>query len=168
MIIKISDEFTEDLLGSFIAKINEANDKGDTKIVIYLNSIGGEYHVMEAMLDIINSTPEKFELVAYGQISSCAFILFFRSMCVKYYAGGVLGMYHKVSWEIPQSDKDNLRLKKHINKYLEGYCKDVSNYLCYKLKFTAAETKDFIAGKDVYFSVERMEEFLTLINNESK
>jgi len=161
MIYKITDMITNEVLSDFIDAVNQMDSNGES-MTIYINSGGGDYEAMEAMLDIINSNHTKYEIVGFGCLSSSAFELFFRAACQKDLIGGCRGMFHQAQATVQLGENGNSNFTNHVREYLEGYLTDVSINLCKDLKFTPNEIKKFKAGNDMYFSVDRMKEFLKI------
>ena len=140
------------------------NSNGGEKRIL-LCSDGGYYQVMEAMLHLINTEGESITLVAYNRIFSSAFEFFFRAKCRKRLAGGVIGMFHQGETAIQVNEFGNrgreAQAKEH---YMKTYMRQQTHDLCCALSMTSAEVGDLVSGEDVYFSPERMNEFLIKID----
>lgn len=160
MIVQISGNIDNDSVEKLINATNSTEI--DDRVIIYISSRGGNYEAMEAMLHLINSTKNKYELVAFGSICSCAFELFFRAKCVKSFAYGCIGMYHQASLNIIINEKGRTEYKEDEakKKHLESYIALETTNLCNNLNLTKSEILNIKKGNDVWFSNNRMNEIL--------
>jgi hypothetical protein len=159
MIINLSGEINSDLLEKLILGIN--NLKEGEKALLYLNSVGGDVGIYEAMVDIININAHRLELIAYNQICSAAFNLFYEINCPKGMTKSTIGMAHSAYGYIGMKGKNKavgvadeaflLSLDKAVERDIKFYK---------KLGFTALELKSIKEGKDLWFQNERLETFL--------
>lgn len=132
-------------------------------ITIHLSSCGGDVEAENAMLYIINSQPERFCVVANGEISSAAFGFFFRAECDKTILPGTIGMYHlsRRSVEISLSGKGFYDADKfHLKHFKTGLKEEL--IWCEGLGVSAKEIELIAKGHDVYFTTEQLKGFLTL------
>ena len=161
MILNINEEITSATLDKFIAFCNISGEK---QKIIYLNTIGGDCDVAEAIIDIINSDFNSFIFLGYGTLYSVGFELFFRVQCEKHLIGGVRGMYHQSSMQIQYSENNRPKnAEDKINhEFMFGYMRNQSIEICDMLKFTIAEKKAFNAGKELWFGAERMNKFIEI------
>ena len=164
MILKISEKISEETLEKLIAFYNEFNSKkmSDSEVTIYLLSGGGDCWAAEAMLDLINENSGSTTLIGYGRLSSSAFQIFFTSKCKKKLIGGCYGMYHQSTFSVDINEFGNLDREDECKKqYMMNYMWNRTHSLSKQLQFTEKEMEDISKGLDVYFSPERMQEFLT-------
>lgn len=150
--------------GLFDKILDAYNNRPDEIINLWLNSPGGLEDQTNAIIAFINRDPDRFHIVGYGDLSSCAFYLFFNTKCSKELLPNTTGMIHKAYYKgIPISIdlkmkhefKTDIRWKQSLS---EGKGKPA------RLKtigLSKNELKEFKEGKDVYFLYPRMKEFLT-------
>lgn len=153
----IEEVIRESTLSDLVEFLN--SNGGEKRILI--SSDGGYYQVMEAMLHLINADWDNITLVAYNRIYSSAFELFFRAKCHKRLAGGVVGMFHQGELGI-QINEFGVKGREATAKeqYIKTYMRQQTKDLCGDLSMTFEEIKDLEDGEDVYFSPERMNQFL--------
>lgn len=150
----------EDFEAPILQKLAEACNTEKEKISIYLNSRGGRVSVLKALLHIINSNPERFELVGFHNLSSCAFEFYMKAKCKKEILEGTIGMYHLGVTELNYTDKMKLaydcdiavveRKKKYHLPEIKQLMKDC--------EFTKKETKKILEGQDLYFQFDRLKQ----------
>ena len=143
-----------------LEKLAEACNKPDEKISIYLNSRGGRVSILKAVLHIINSDPERFILVGYHNLSSCAFDLYMKAKCQKEILEGTIGMYHLTNTDITYTDKmkpaydiDVAVIERKTKHYLPEIIQ-----LMKDCEFTVKEQKKILQGKDLYFQFDRLKQ----------
>lgn len=141
--------------------ISDWNASANTFKDIYIDCEGGLYSVFQVMLDIINSTPSKCQLIACGELHSAAFEMFYLAKCRKKIIPFTFGMYHLATDEIETDEKgkpksgqaqaklDNLKATK---KFTLSFCQ--------KIGMNASEIKRIKNGEDVYFQTDRLNYFL--------
>lgn len=130
-------------------------------ISIHISSCGGNVEAEKAMLHIINSQPERFTIVANGEISSAAFGLFYRCNCAKTILPGTIGMYHlaRTSIEISLNGKGFFDADKfHLKNFRKGFKEEL--VWCESLGISARDIELIAKGHDVYFTTEQLQEFL--------
>lgn len=162
MIYKICDHITQQTLDSIIEVYNSL-EKTD-ELIIYLNSSGGDYNAMEAILDLINNNKEITTLIGYGCLFSSAFELFFSVTCKKRLIGGCTGMYHQSVIDITVNEqwKTEFQSDKSKKLYMMGYMHSKTLETCNRLKMSDSEIKSIKNGKDLYFDPIRMHNFLVV------
>lgn len=165
MILKLSGDINEEMLDQLIEAYNSLPENEDMNI--YLKSRGGEYGFMEAMLDIINCNLGKTFLNAAFEIGSCAFELFFKANCKKYLIGGCVGMYHQSSINIERNEFGKPKDTEDVVRedYIVNFARKTTTELCNNLGMTKHEIERIDNGENVWFTVERMREFLEYQNN---
>lgn len=159
MIIKYTGELNDENFGLFLEDIQDK--KG---FDFWFSSPGGELTVAYAMLAIL----EKCEatLIAYGELSSAAFILFLLYKGEKRITPMVEGMMHMGFYFLEHRE----------NGYTSEYQEDIRNYR--KLResaffdskkeewqLTKKQIADYKKGKDVYIPFEQIQ---NIINEQSK
>jgi ATP-dependent protease ClpP protease subunit len=156
MVLTISELLSDDT----IHKVANFYNSNLGKVVIYLNSRGGNYDAMEVVLDIINSHKNRTILVAYGCIASCAFELFFDSKCTKKLVGGCVGMYHQSKIDVTVNEKMGVCAEDRMRiDYMNNYMALRTKKICKSIKMTKQETEKIEIGNDLWFGVNRMIEF---------
>jgi ATP-dependent protease ClpP protease subunit len=162
MVHKIYDHITPQTLDNLIEVYNNATKKDE--IIIYLNSPGGDYNSMEAILDLINTNSSITTLIGYGCLFSSAFELFFSVTCKKRLLGGCNGMYHQSVIDITVNEqwKTEFQSDKSKKLYMTGYMRSKTLETCNRLKMSDIEIKSIKNGKDLYFDPIRMHNFLVV------
>lgn len=164
MIIKLLDEFNDDMLDKIISFYNTPFT-GER--FIYMNSYGGDHQVMQAIMDIINHNKDITTLVGYNRLSSAAFEMFFKCECKKVLLPGTVGMFHTSVTDIsideraiPHFPVDVLR-----HKWVKTYLRQRTIKLLDKLNMTNKEKRKILEkGEDQWFSETRMVEFLNIVS----
>lgn len=151
-------EFNEEMFCKIAEAYNQVCQNEYERVDIYLSSDGGFVSISEAILSLINSDAERFSIVAYNKIKSCAFSFFIKANCPKVLLENTTGMYHKGYWDISINDKgktiyesENFNLKQAREVEYPQDLKFIK-----QCQFNNKETKKFIQGKDVYFSYHRL------------
>ena len=150
----LNGEMNNEMINSFLNFYNSLSSETN-EAMIYLNSWGGLYDVMQILLDVINHSKVKITLVAVNQCMSCAFLLFYFAKCNKILMDNCYGCIHTISSSFELRDKkfegDIIRLNEinDINRKIEH---DFKSFL------TNEELKKFKDGEDIYLSSKRMKE----------
>lgn len=155
----IDKDFGQELVNEFIQFTNE-NDCG---IEIYLDSNGGEFPTAQIIADIINYDPDRFVIIAVNAIRSSAFYLFFAVKCDKRILDDTTGLHHLMgrTARVMSNGVHSDEVERFEFKRLkECMAKEIA--FCQKIGFTEKELNAFKAGKDVFFTTERL---IELINN---
>lgn len=158
MIVNIIGEIGNEAFEKLISVYNELKE-GQT-LTIYLHSGGGSVEAMESIIDLITTNKDKTTLIAYGEICSAAFDIFFRSNCERDILRGTTGMAHYTGINV------NIISKTKVNKSDKGYVEWNKIEMAYclkfyeKLGFNKSELKSIKEGKDVFFQTGRLVEFL--------
>lgn len=160
MIVKLSGEINDDMFDNLIRHYNMLEK--EELLIIYLNSHGGWYAIMECMIDLINRHTDRTILVAYDTIASCAFELFYSVTCHRELLGGCRGMYHQstITMSVNENGKATDPESKSLNDYVKIHLKPKTIDLCKRLKFTTTELQDIKKNYDVWFQTKRLKQFL--------
>ena len=149
-------EFDKKMLEKFVDAVNSP----DEIVNIFLYSEGGHVSVMEVMINIINQYPERFRLVGYSDLCSCAFEMYMRVKCQKSLVPGTIGMYHQTLSDITMNDRmkpvyaiDKANMHKKKNHFLPTTVEFMN-----QCEFTDKEKKRVKKGHDVYFQYDRFKE----------
>ena len=147
---KIDKESTE----KFISFCNS----NDGKFTLYLSSGGGENWCGEVIQDLINGRCK--EIVALGQVSSCAFKIFFSAKCKKRIGHRCYGVFHQTTWQFPvgQNGRYEKDTEMKIENFKKGMVDDVE--WCKEIGLTPKEIKAIKNNEDVYFDTERLNELI--------
>lgn len=148
-------EVDEEMLNTIVNAYNTAKDI----ITIYLMSDGGYICVMKAIVDLINSDPDAFELVGYDILYSAAFEIFVTAKCKKRLLPNTVGMYHQSSRKltINSAGKAQYKADEIVKEKAAIFHKEELKFIK-KCGFTNKETKQFKKDHDVYFHTERFNE----------
>jgi hypothetical protein len=121
---------------------------------------------MEAILDIVNRRKSKTTIIAYGCIASAAFELFFSSKCHKEIIGGCIGMYHQSKIDVTVNEKRKVCLEDRVRiSHMDTYMANRTKELCLALKMSKDEIAKIEEGEDLWFGVNRMNEFVKNIKS---
>lgn len=153
-----------EMLEKLVSSINTLNEK--ETLLIYLNSEGGSVDQMEAIIDLINENQDRIKMTAFGEISSAAFNIFFRSKCEREILPQTIAIAHFTGVKI------NKITDKHYRDSLSGpfYIRWSEGYLEFclkiykKLGFSDKELVKVSKGEDLYFLTDRLLEFLNNSN----
>jgi ATP-dependent protease ClpP protease subunit len=157
----IHGNFTETLLVDFYNIVNHT----DEKIIITISSPGGELSVLYSILYIINSNPDRFEILINEVVESCALYLVLMADCeVHLLESASCATYHNAffvgvdtnKWD--DKDDEFMIIRK---RELTRLNKRNANYLSL-LGVDEEKLARISKGKDVAFS---RKEILTLIKN---
>ena len=146
-------KFEEEHYQSFIDAVNSDAEH----ITIYIRSNGGLTTICDFMVDIINSQPERFKIVAGSYIGSSAFIFYLKCNCSKKILPKTIAMIHQTSLSIDINEygKPNNRYDKCMDLQQNLYVEE-SMSLIESLGLTEKEKKEYIKGEDIYFTYNRL------------
>lgn len=141
--------------------IDFINENQEDEITIYINSGGGSNFFTNAIINLLNQHKEKIKIIVPGCIYSNAFYIFFNFKGKRELLDEATGMFH-------YSGKDyHLKENGKIGDYGDIFDlnefkkrKKITDKFCVDLGFNDKEMRKLGANKDVYFSRERLEEFL--------
>lgn len=161
MIINLDGEISSELLDKAIHSFNQLKD--GEKLDVYLCSPGGNVYAMEAFIGFLSLNADRINLYGYGDLSSSAFIIFFRARCPKALLPGTTGMAHLVrltgtfvgdvvNWKDKSDSKFNIEWTKHMKKEFIQFLEE--------LGLTEEELAKIKKGEDVFFLYKRMDQFL--------
>lgn len=162
MIINHSGGVDLELFDKIIAGYNSLQMDNE-KVFIYFRSGGGDSDIGKAITDFINRDPQAFHIVAYGEIMSAAWYIFFLCKCTKELLIGCTGMVHKdfytnmpmtVDLKVTHYEKEQTSWKQAI---LDLRLRPAA---LKKIGLNNKELADYKDGKDVSFMYKRMKEFL--------
>lgn len=163
-VISIDGDISKESLEEIIEAYNELDD--GEYLFVYLFSSGGRPEYAEAIIHLINENCDRTVLVAFGEICSAAFDIFFRSICERKILPGTSGMAHfcrvpvvtiKNNSALGETEKNNIAWSKtDAKRKLDFYA---------FIGFTKKELRTVETGKDIWFTDERMKE---LLNNHIK
>ena len=159
MIININEDIGKETVDKLANSINQL--KSAEKLFIYFASGGGDIEAIEPFIHIINNNIDIIEIVAYGEIKSSEFEIFFKCMCHRILLNNTLGMYHhsKVTVNINENGTPSTKFD-HANKVWTKNLRDQTISFCKGIEMTDKEILEIKQGKDVYFQPKRMQELL--------
>lgn len=130
---------------------------------VYFNSDGGDVYLVEPLIEIIEENCG--ELIATGEISSCALKIFFKSEVRKRIIPGTTGIYHSVGQRFrmtifgkPSEECNDFYFKELMKD------KDQEIDFCLWIGMNDKEIDLFQQSKDVYFNYQRLNELLRKSN----
>lgn len=156
--------YDQDFESELLTKVTEVVNSDSEKIIIYLQSYGGETCVCKVALDIINGNKDRFKLIGFESLSSAGFEFFVKAECEKELLPYTFGMIHQPTRTmslnntlkpVGEGDKASYeRVKKYTIPEDEIFIK--------RLRLKPKELREYKKGNDVYFQYDR---FLEIINN---
>lgn len=147
-------------ISRLISAIEEAKKE---KVQIYFSSIGGVPHAGDIFLDFIKNSDCLVELIAFYQISSAAFDVFFNSKCKKRIMDFTSATVHLVTNDINyKENKDKTSIARSM--YNEVILMNKESRKFYKKILTKKEYNRMQQGKDVQLDTNRLKEILQLLN----
>lgn len=155
MILNLSGEVNYETLNQLVRGLNELR-VGDN-LHIYFTTEGGQVDVAESVIDIVNKNKDKIEIIFYGEVFSAGMYIFLKADCQKWVLPDTTGMYH-YSWQevtIKEGGKPSSAYDIFAMKEMKRAKTRTVEYLK-TTKLTDKEVNSIKAGKDVYFSYERM------------
>lgn len=163
MILSLNGPINEDMFKILVEGVNLFSEKhkdDKEKLLIYMDSSGGDVSVMFAMIDIINNHKSFIELIGNGKLYSAAFFIFYTVKCPRKLLPGTMGMAHLIRATIDivgnkgyyDSDKALQKWTTIQNKWSMDFFKD--------LQFTAKEMIIVKKAEELYLQTDRLIEFL--------
>lgn len=159
MILNLHESVSDEMFNKVIIAYNSL--KEEENLEIYLNTTGGEMNTAEAMIDFINQHSANIILIAYGEIYSAGFFIFFKANCERRIISGTMGMCHliRTSLEYGEHSKLYYEVDRSNMRWLSSQREWTSKFYK-KLGMTNKEVKKIDAGKEVYFTTKRLNELL--------
>jgi ATP-dependent protease ClpP protease subunit len=158
MKLSLSGDVNSRMLNKLVEAINERPE--NEKLSIYFTTPGGLVSVSDAIIDVINTT-KNIEMIFYGEIFSAGMIIFLKTKCKKRVLKEIAGMYHYCfqALTINEGGKPSGPYDSFIVKDMKESRTRTAEYLK-TTKLTDKEITQIKAGKDVFFTYERMLELL--------
>lgn len=155
MIVTIEGEITNEAFIVILSGYNNLNE-GEV-LTIYLNSPGGNVDAMNVVIDFINGHAEEIELIGNWELCSAAFDIYMKAKCNKRLLPNTIGMAHYSSASVTVNENGELTDSYSEVKFDQLRSeKDRSLSFFRKLGLTASELKTIKAGKEQFFTYERM------------
>lgn len=157
--VTFNTEINRETVPQFIEHIDKLA-KETEKLRIYFCSNGGEFQSMQILLDYVNTARTKIELVGYGQLTSAAFIFFFKATCDKILLEDTYSIIHVGSMRMEHRELLN---KNSIDTYLK---KDLNRLNDEMLEFmgdvgiSGGDIKKMKNGHDVYLNYNQLKDLL--------
>jgi ATP-dependent protease ClpP protease subunit len=154
MIINLTGEVNETMVKHLLDGLRREED-----CKILFSSPGGYNESMEAILFILGEFKDRVELIGYGDLSSCAFIIFFLAPCRKSILPSTTGMIHLPAMDVSLTQTG--RPRQQEERWYYGEMKKEKAFFMERYKqmgLTPKELKKIEKGDDVYFSHSRMKE----------
>ena len=161
--MEITPKAIEPLL-DVIHKMIKADSKA--KMLIYFSSIGGSYTHAELFIEFLNQVKDNIVLVAFHQISSAGFKVFYTFEGEKYIMNHCFAIVHEGTKDVNMRDLSN---KESFDFFMTTNIMEemrIEINGLYRKYLTDEEMARVIDGKDVYLNVKRLREILKLQNEE--
>jgi hypothetical protein len=160
MTVIITGPVNYEMVNSFIGAIEESLNRNEL-LTIYFSSEGGMATCVTPILEILNAHKDLVELVAFDEISSAAFIIFFSATCKKRITSSTISIVHN---SFIKSEIDSWGNIKNIydKKIMESLKYErVFSYKFYKdLGLSEDELLRLKKGEDIIFIYKRLNELL--------
>lgn len=163
-IVSINGEMNAERLKQFVDDIKDT----DHEHIIYLTSEGGSHDIADTICHMM-SRMKVTELVAVGEISSCALWLFFEAnVTKKTILPDTFGILHLASVKIAfLANKNPLEeTDKHFFEHIKSYKKRAAK-LMEDGKLSTAIKKKVMRGDDVALTTEQLQKMLENIQQAS-
>jgi len=167
-VVVFDTEINSAAIGNFLTGIHRIiRQTPDAKIVIYFSSSGGSLTHADLLLSYLNSLQNNIILLAFHQISSAAFKVFFEFQGQKDIMDNTFSVIHKGSKNIIARDLDNTdsfdffmtnRMMPVMNKQVIKLYKSIG--------LSKTELKKVENGKDLMLHTERLRKILRNQQNE--
>jgi len=165
--IRFNNELDEESVFELIKKIDSTiNEEGFSgKIILYFSSAGGEDYSAETLIHYLNNCYHHLKgnlrLVATGRIFSNGLIIFYRYEGEKEILRSTVGMAHLSSITV-NNRLQKIRDSETQNEVEEVKSRNIFHSKIFEKLFSVKEFKDYISGKDVYFTSDRLKEMFKL------
>lgn len=158
-ILRLDQRIDSDFIDKLISFLNDS--EGYDKI-FYLSSRGGNVSDMIIAADLINKQGNKIVLIAYNQIASCGFELFFICNCPKIILPDTIGMFHQstVMVELNEHGKPSDKEEDAKLVFMQTNMARRTNDLIDYIGISSEEENRIRRGEDVWFTTQRLLEFL--------
>lgn len=125
----ISGAIDDALVKSFMEWCDAEGRKGTTQFSVLINSHGGEEHAARAIAGIIAScsSPVIFHTYGYGQIESCA-VLIFAAGKQRYLSKYASIMVHESCDEVEATSSAMKAHAKHMERNESAWCKALQTF----------------------------------------
>ena len=162
--VEITPETIEPLMYAIHKLIK--NDP-ESKILVYFSSVGGAYTHAELFIEFLNQLIDNIILVAFHQISSAGFKVFYSFKGERYIMNHCFAIVHEGTKDVSVrdlSDKDSFDFFMTTD-IMEEMRAEIN--LIYHKYLTKKEMTRVINGKDVYLNTKRLRDILELQNKET-
>jgi ATP-dependent protease ClpP protease subunit len=145
----------------------ESCEQGE--IDLYFSSNGGFLNIADILIEYINRSDKKINLIANGLIQSCAFYVLAFTKCNKIITDSVIGMIHKhktfrpTIFGRPKEMKKTIFTKEDDAKIIE-YNDKIMKYSIEKLRKAGVHEdyiKSLLKGKDTYIDNQTMKQLFS-------
>jgi ATP-dependent protease ClpP protease subunit len=157
-VVVFDHEISSATTGNFLTGIHRIIQQvPDAKIVIYFSSSGGSFTHASLMVNYINLIQDNIILLAFHQISSAAFKVFFEFQGQKDIMDNTFSVIHKGSKNIIARDLDNTDSFDFFmtNKMMPVMNKQVVR-LYKNIGLSKTELRKIENGKDVYLNTDQL------------
>jgi len=161
--MEITPKAIEPLL-DVIHKMIKANS--EAKMLIYFSSVGGSYTHAELFIEFLNQVKENIVMVAYHQISSAGFKVFYSFEGEKYVMNHCFAIVHEGTKEVNARDLNN---KESFDFFMTTDIMEemrVEINRLYSQYLTDEEMAKVSEGKDIYLNTKRLRKILKIQNEE--
>jgi hypothetical protein len=161
-VVVFDSEINSSVIGGYLTGIQRIiNQSPDAKIVIYFSSSGGSLTHADLLLSYLNSLHNNIILLAFHQISSAAFKVFFEFKGLKDIMDNTFSVIHKGSKNLIARDLDNTDSFDFFmtNKMMPVMNTQVTK-LYKRIGLSKTELQKVNKGKDLMLHTERLRKIL--------
>jgi len=156
----IHGEITKETHKEFAELIYSCEDD----IQIFLDSGGGIYPYMRAILELINlpENTSRVSITAINHIYSAAFELFIAAKCKKVVISPLHGSFHIIRWGGTVLENGKAVKDEEDMSLLKNYkeIRHFSQKIIDAAGFTVKQTRDFWNGKNFYFTTAEINKLI--------
>lgn len=160
MTIIFENDITEESITHLINQIESSQMLDDNEINIYFSSEGGCLSYTNLFIDYINNSKKIITLIAFGEVTSGGFSIFYHSECNKVILQEAFAGLHtrQVKLNVTQSVFDRT-FDSFMDKVQKKRIKEV-DLPFFKELLTAKEYKVVANGNDLYIDSTRLRELI--------
>lgn len=164
MTLTLSGGVNEEMFNKIVDSLNRLED--NESLIIYFTTEGGSVDWMEAIIHLINENEKLIQLIAFGEINSAGFDIFFRTRCSRKILPETISICHFNGVKVHMIDKKTINKRNYGDSWItwsENFLKNCTK-LCSQLGFTDREMRMMKNGEDIFFQTDRIIEFLNNSN----
>lgn len=161
MTLNLNSEINPEAFNKIVEAHN--NLKDGEKLDIFFCSPGGDVDSMHAITTFLDINSETINLYGYGDLSSAAFLIFYRANCPKALLNGTTGMAHLVRITPRLVGDSNNWKELNDAKFILAWAKEMKkDFITFleELGLSKDELDKVNKGEDAFFLPKRMQQFL--------